>query len=267
MSAIISFIEKLINIGAAYPKDGFIYYNNSYFHQLITQYYSQCENVQTELTENIKNNNEDFVLWELVTDREDMVWNSPWGKGRPGKHIPCSNVVETYTEKDDLVIHCGGSDLYLHHSCEIAQNCAVSNNESVADIWMYNLAVNINGKKMGKSLGNSKTVKSFLAEHDANILRWHLLSQDFDHDIDFDEGDVRKSELEWKEVFSKVGICKDINLYIADKDYYDSIMSMLADNLRVKDALLTVKSNLINSSKEKLITSAYLLSRLGFILG
>ena len=125
----------------------------------------------------------DFALWKAKKEGEPS-WESPWGEGRPGWHIECSAMANKYLG-ETIDIHSGGQDLiFPHHENEIAQSeCA--NCKPFANYWMHNGYINIDGKKMSKSLGNFFTVRDILKEYDGEIIRFFMLSAHYRSPINF----------------------------------------------------------------------------------
>jgi cysteinyl-tRNA synthetase len=126
----------------------------------------------------------DFALWKKQKEGEPA-WESPWGMGRPGWHIECSAMVNKYLGKT-IDIHSGGQDLiFPHHENEIAQSeCA--NGKPFANYWMHNGYININNRKMSKSLGNFFTVRDILKQYDGEVVRFFMLSAHYRNPINFD---------------------------------------------------------------------------------
>jgi len=131
-----------------------------------------------------KNNPIDFALWKF-SDSEPL-WDSPWGKGRPGWHIECSAMSLKYLG-ENFEIHGGGRDLiFPHHENEIAQSES-STSKQFAKIWMHVGMITINGEKMSKSLGNVKSVSHVLENWGPNIIRLFCLSGSYSKPIDYSE--------------------------------------------------------------------------------
>jgi cysteinyl-tRNA synthetase len=117
----------------------------------------------------------DFVLWKPSTENEPG-WDSPWGKVRPGWHLECSAMTEKHLG-DTIDIHAGGQDLiFPHHENEIAQSCCAHNGKPMANVWMHNGFINIEGEKMSKSLNNFRMVNDLLDQYPGEVLRYVILS-------------------------------------------------------------------------------------------
>ncbi|MGN0382754.1 MAG: cysteine--tRNA ligase, partial [Eubacterium sp.] len=125
----------------------------------------------------------DFVLWKPKKEGEPA-WDSPWGEGRPGWHIECSVMSKRYLG-DEIDIHAGGEDLiFPHHENEIAQSEA-ANGVQFSKYWMHNGFLNIDNKKMSKSLGNFFTVRDIAQKYDLQVLRFFMLSAQYRSPINF----------------------------------------------------------------------------------
>ncbi|MDL2220217.1 cysteine--tRNA ligase [Eubacteriales bacterium OttesenSCG-928-N14] len=186
MAQIIALIEDLIARGLAYAVDGDVYYSARKFDEygkLSGQNLEELESgARVDVSEE-KQDALDFALWKSQKPGEPA-WDSPWGKGRPGWHIECSAMSMEYLG-DNFDIHCGGQDLiFPHHENEIAQSEGATGHH-FANYWMHNGYLNIDNKKMSKSLGNFFTVREILAEYDAMAVRMLLLSAQYRSPINF----------------------------------------------------------------------------------
>jgi len=185
---IIAYVEKLIEKGNAYVSGGDVYYDTSTFEtygKLSGQSLDDLEaGARIEVNEQ-KKHPADFVLWKAKKPGEPS-WLSPWGEGRPGWHIECS-VMSTKFLGETIDIHAGGQDLiFPHHENEIAQSEAYSD-KPFAHYWMHNGYININNEKMSKSKGNFFTVRDILAQYEAEVLRFFILSAQYRNPINFSE--------------------------------------------------------------------------------
>ena len=134
----------------------------------------------------------DFALWKAAKPGE-ISWESPWGNGRPGWHIECSAMaLDTLGETID--IHGGGKDLvFPHHENEIAQSESLTG-KTFANYWTHCGLIKINGQKMGKSLGNSLTIRDALAKYNYEVIKHTILSKHYTSDIDLHDSDFQLSE-------------------------------------------------------------------------
>jgi cysteinyl-tRNA synthetase len=140
-----------------------------------------------------KENPGDFVLWKPSSD-DDPGWQSPWGRGRPGWHIECSAMSATYLGKT-FDIHGGGIDLiFPHHENEIAQSCAAHGTTHMANYWVHNGHLMVNGKKMSKSLGNFFTVHELLEKYDGEVIRLALLQTHYRQPFDWNDETLPRSK-------------------------------------------------------------------------
>jgi len=186
MAEIIEIIQKLINNGFAYEKDGDVYFEVKKYKdygKLSNQKIEELElGARIDVSE-IKKNPVDFALWKKKKDGEPF-WKSPWGEGRPGWHIECSAMAKKYLG-DTFDIHGGGQDLvFPHHENEIAQSkCAYHGN--FANYWLHNGFIQINGDKMSKSLGNFFLLREILEKFSGNVVRLFILSTHYRKPINF----------------------------------------------------------------------------------
>ena len=186
MAEIIEIIQKLIDNGFGYEKDGDVYFEVKKYKdygKLSNQKIEELElGARIDVSE-IKKNPVDFALWKKKKDGEPF-WESPWGQGRPGWHIECSAMAKKYLG-DTFDIHGGGQDLvFPHHENEIAQSkCAYHGN--FANYWLHNGFIQINGDKMSKSLGNFFLLREILEKFSGNVVRLFILSTHYRKPINF----------------------------------------------------------------------------------
>lgn len=197
---IIKFIEKLIEKQIAYTSKNGVYFSVSKFPEygkLSKKKIDELESGSRIEVDEAKNNPLDFAVWKL-SDVEP-VWDSPWGKGRPGWHIECSVMSLKYLG-ENFDIHGGGRDLiFPHHENEIAQSESCTS-LPFAKIWMHVGMVTINGEKMSKSLGNIKSIKHVLENWGSNIIRLFCLSGHYSKPIDYSEELLKENLTKWRQV-------------------------------------------------------------------
>ena len=186
MDLILNLVKKLVDSGHAYEKNGDVYFRTSSFASYGKLSGQPIEELQAGARIDVNDGKEDpldFAVWKAAKPGEPY-WESPWGKGRPGWHIECSAMACHYLgETFDL--HCGGQDLiFPHHENEIAQSEA-ANGVPFAKYWMHNAFLNIDNKKMSKSLGNFFTVRDISKEYDLQVLRFFMLSAHYRNPINF----------------------------------------------------------------------------------
>ncbi len=180
IDGMIDMISTLIEKGYAYEKNGTVYYRTRSFKDYGKLSHKDLDNMQSGLRElkvsgaDEKEDSLDFVLWKPRKEGEPY-WESPWSQGRPGWHIECSVMSKRYLG-EQIDIHAGGEDLiFPHHENEIAQSEAC-NGKEFARYWMHNAFLNIDNKKMSKSLGNFLLVRDIAEKYDLGVLRFFMLS-------------------------------------------------------------------------------------------
>lgn len=185
MDEIIAYIQELMDKGYAYQAGDDVYFRVG----KIKDYGKLSGQVVDDLAygnridvDENKENPYDFVLWKKT--KEGITWDSPFGKGRPGWHTECVVMINKLFG-DKIDIHGGGVDLkFPHHENEIAQSEAAKGN-SLANYWMHNGHVMVNGVKMSKSLGNFITARELLEKHNANAIRLSVLKTNYRLPFDF----------------------------------------------------------------------------------
>jgi cysteinyl-tRNA synthetase len=197
---IIEFIEKLIEKQVAYPSKNGVYFTVSKFPEygkLSKKKIDELQSGSRIAIDESKRDPLDFAIWKF-SDVEP-VWESPWGKGRPGWHIECSAMSIKYLG-ENFDIHGGGRDLiFPHHENEIAQSEACTNSP-FAKIWMHVGMVTIRGEKMSKSSGNTKSIKYVLENWGPNIIRLFCLSGHYSKVIDYSEEMLKENLTKWRQV-------------------------------------------------------------------
>ena len=197
---IIEFIKKLIDKGIAYVSENGVYFSVSKFPnygKLSKKKIDELKSGSRIQIDETKKDPLDFAVWKF-SDIEPL-WDSPWGKGRPGWHIECSVMSMKYLG-GNFDIHGGGRDLiFPHHENEIAQSEAHSDCK-FAKIWMHVGMVTITGEKMSKSLGNTKSIKHVLENWGPNIIRLFCLSGHYSKVIDYSEEMLKENITKWRQV-------------------------------------------------------------------
>lgn len=190
IDGMIEMIQTLIDNGHAYAaEDGTVYFKTRSFsgygklsHKNLDDLRSGGRSLLVS-GEDQKQDPLDFVLWKPKKEGEPF-WESPWCEGRPGWHIECSVMSRKYLG-EEIDIHAGGEDLiFPHHENEIAQSEA-ANGKPFAKYWMHNGFLNIDNKKMSKSLGNFFTVRDIGEKYDLQILRFFMLSAHYRSPLNF----------------------------------------------------------------------------------
>lgn len=261
LEAMYEMIQKLIDKGHAYStEEGDVYFDTS----SDSDYLKLSGRVQDEEdrqnrveSSSLKRNPADFALWKSVKD-DTITFDSPFGKGRPGWHLECSAMIEKHLAKPDtdyaVDIHGGGADLlFPHHENEAAQTrCAT--NHSLANYWMHNGFVNIDGEKMSKSLGNSFFLKDALKEYDGEVLRFYLLSTHYRSNFNFNTEDLSSS----KKRLDKIYRLKKRLFGMAENndatEFQKRLLEALNDDLNISLALALI-DEMISHANETLDTA------------
>ena len=185
----VEMISELIDKGYAYEKNGTVYFSTRKFKDYGKLSHKNLDDLRSGgrsllvSGEDEKEDPLDFVLWKPKKEGEPF-WKSPWSDGRPGWHIECSVMSRKYLG-EQIDFHAGGEDLiFPHHENEIAQSEA-ANGKEFARYWMHNAFLNIDNRKMSKSLGNFRTVREISEQYDLQVLRFFMLSAHYRSPLNF----------------------------------------------------------------------------------
>ena len=189
IGGMIEMIRTLIDKGFAYEKNGTVYYRTRKFAEYGKLSHKNLDDLRSGnrsllvTGEDEKEDPLDFVLWKPKKEGEPA-WESPWSEGRPGWHIECSEMSKKYLG-EQIDIHAGGEDLiFPHHENEIAQSEA-ANGKEFSKYWLHNGFLNIDNRKMSKSLGNFFTVREISEKYDLQVLRFFMLSAHYRSPLNF----------------------------------------------------------------------------------
>lgn len=251
MPEIIDFIQALIDKGYAYEVDGDVY-----FRVTKVKEYGMLSGIKVEdliagasdrtlsVDDKKKESTTDFALWKK-TD-EGIQFDTPWSKGRPGWHTECVVMINKLFKDGKIDIHGGGQDLkFPHHENEIAQSMAY-NGHPIANYWMHNQMINIDGEKMSKSLGNVLWAKDLIVEFGCNVFKWLMLSTHYRNPLNMTDDVIAGVR---KEVSKVENATKNASLYLQvnhvpahdyKKETVDAMVNALEDDLNTSLALTQI---------------------------
>ena len=221
ISGMIEMIQTLIDKGYAYEKNGTVYYSTRKFKDYGKLSHKNLDDLRSGERsllvsgEDEKEDPLDFVLWKPKKEGEPF-WKAPWSEGRPGWHIECSEMSKKYLG-EQIDIHAGGEDLvFPHHENEIAQSEA-ANGKEFAKYWMHNAFLNIDNRKMSKSLGNFRTVREISEQYDLQVLRFFMLSAHYRSPLNFSADLMEASKNGLERIVNAADNLKFLKKNAADK--------------------------------------------------
>ena len=214
IDGMIEMIQTLVDKGYAYAaKDGTVYFRVKKFKEYGKLSHKNLDDLQSGFRslqvsgEEQKEDPLDFVLWKPKKEGEPF-WTSPWCDGRPGWHIECSVMSKKYLG-EEIDIHAGGEDLvFPHHENEIAQS-ECCNGKQFARYWLQNAFLNIDNRKMSKSLGNFRTVREISEQYDLQVLRFFMLNAHYRSPLNFSADLMEASKNALERITEGAGRLKD----------------------------------------------------------
>ena len=247
MDKIITFIDKLVKTGHAYEANGDVYFSVESvptYGEISHQHMDQLEAGARIETNDQKKNPYDFALWKK-TDM-GIKWNSPWGEGRPGWHTECVVMINDNIG-DCIDIHGGGMDLkFPHHENEAAQQEAMHGN-TLANYWVHNAMVNIDGQKMSKSLGNTMWAKDVVLSLGTNLTRWLVSSVHYRKELNFSDETIETARKELdkvltplKQAYIKAALANYVMGDDFDKESYRAFLDCLDDDMNTPNAYAVI---------------------------
>lgn len=248
INEIISLITALIERGYAYASGGDVYFRTLKFEEYGKLSHQPLEDLEAgariDVTE-VKEHPMDFALWKGVKPGEPF-WPSPWGNGRPGWHIECSAMSQKYIG-DTLDIHCGGQDLiFPHHENEIAQSeCACG--KPFANYWMHNGYINVDNRKMSKSLGNFFTVREVAEKYGYEPIRYLMISSHYRSPINYSIDILEQSQ----NALDRLYTCRENLVFRLESaesgaltadfgKFKDEFITAMEDDLNTADAIAAI---------------------------
>ena len=258
IGGMIAMIQTLIDKDYAYNVDGTVYFRTRKFKEYGKLSHKNLDDLRSGgrsllvTGEESKEDPLDFVLWKPKKEGEPF-WKSPWGEGRPGWHIECSEMAKKYLG-EEIDIHAGGEDLiFPHHENEIAQS-ECCNGKPFARYWLHNAFLNIDNRKMSKSLGNFFTVREISEKYDLQVLRFFMLNAHYRSPLNFSAEimESAKNSLEriltaadrLKELADKAEVTglngREKELLEQIKEYRNKFEAAMDDDLNTADAIAAV---------------------------
>lgn len=288
MDKIIDIIKVLVDNEYAYEKNGDVYFRALKFEEYGKLSKMPLEDLQTGARIDINEQKEDsldFAIWKAAKPDEPH-WDSPWGKGRPGWHIECSAMSRHHVGRT-LDIHCGGQDLiFPHHENEIAQSEAATG-VPLAKYWMHNGYINVDNRKMSKSLGNFFTAREVAEKYGYEVVRYMMVQAHYRSPINYNIEllDACKASLERlyncrENLDRAIDVAKSGEITNESKEIFASrkeqFITAMDDDLNTADGItaifelvrdLNTMSADSNTSKEQLIAGAEVFDELTGVLG
>ncbi|WP_419771344.1 MAG: cysteine--tRNA ligase [Candidatus Marinarcus sp.] len=246
-------ISKLLSDNNAYILEDGVYFDtskDSAYGSLSHRFDEEKTQARVEENSN-KKNQKDFALWKIKKG-EELSFDAPFGKGRPGWHIECSAMINEHLASCDtpyqIDIHGGGADLlFPHHENEAAQTrCATGKN--LAKYWIHNGFVTIDGEKMSKSLGNSFFLKDILTSYSGEVVRFYLLTAHYRTDFNFNEEDLIASKKRLDKLYRVKKRVYGIEGSSVNKNFQSRVIEALNDDLNSAKAISIVDEMISNAN-------------------
>ena len=249
IEAIIKYIAKLVELGAAYEVNGDVYFRVSKIKD-----YGALSGIKIEdliagarIEENSnKESPLDFALWKKT--EVGINWDSPWGRGRPGWHTECCVMIDTIFPSHYIDIHGGGYDLkFPHHENEIAQAEAMHGNK-IARYWMHNAFINFGDVKMSKSLGNVVYAKDMINNYGGPVTRLVILNTHYRQPVNYTEDTIEAAKQEISKMtfaYKQMNLALQANGYDIESFkplYIDKFLLSMSDDLNTANALMELYS-------------------------
>lgn len=290
MNEIIKFVKELIDKGYAYEVDGDVYFSTKKFEGYGKLSGQNLDDLQAGARINVderKKDPMDFAIWKAKKPGEPA-WKCPWGEGRPGWHIECSCMAKNILG-DTIDIHAGGMDLaFPHHENEIAQSEALTG-KPFAHYWLHSAYVNVNNKKMSKSLNNFFTARDVLKEYSSDVIRFLMLSCHYRIQLNYSKDLLDSAKASVERMYNAIGNLENlidevsrVEMNDEEKEYLKSLdkyrqkyIEKMDDDFNTADAITAIfdlikdiNTNVNSESSKELAEGALALIReLGAPLG
>jgi len=233
--SIIKMIQKLLNTNNAYEAENHILFHVPSF----KNYGNLSKRKREEMIEGArvevapyKKDPMDFILWK-PSSKKDPGWDSPWGRGRPGWHIECSSIIETYLG-ETIDIHLGGNDLiFPHHENEIAQSTCSHNGKPLSKYWIHNGFISMAKKKMSKSAGNIILIDNLLKDYTGESIRLAMISTHYKQPLEWSDKILKQANKNLENLYEIIGDEKNFNNVPPEKKF----MGALFNDLNTPEAL------------------------------
>jgi L-cysteine:1D-myo-inositol 2-amino-2-deoxy-alpha-D-glucopyranoside ligase len=244
IAGMIPIIERLIEVEAAYERNGYVYFDVSteptYGSMARLDGYDELLALANQRGNNPNDPNKhdplDFILWQK-SQPDEPAWESPWGPGRPGWHIECTTMATRYLGPQ-LDIHGGGRDLiFPHHPSEIVQTEPYTGKRPFTRFWVHGGLAWLNGQKMSKSLGNLIFIRDALQQYSANTIRWYLLTFPYREDFHYISEDVEFTNVKVQRMQAALAAESGSGNSLDLSNEHSQIIELLDDNLQFHIAL------------------------------
>ncbi len=254
---IINTISSLVAQNKAYASNGNVYFNVSSFDGYGKLSGRKTEDLKTGsriAQDQNKKNPHDFALWKKALENE-ISWESPWGKGRPGWHIECTSMIHKHLG-EQIDIHAGGLDLlFPHHENEIAQSEA-SCGKKYANYWVHNNMFTFGGSKMSKSAGNIKTMRNFLNTYPGEVYKYLVLSVHYRSECEFNEKTIHQAIKGLSKFYSAKSKCEAIlkTLKSSESKSTDEWQNFIDDSKNTENLFLSFHEKINEALNDDLNT-------------
>ena len=236
IQAMLFLIKRLVGYKHAYVRKGEVFFHVPSNPHAGLANHTDLQSGGRVAVDTKKKDPRDFVLWKPAKPGEPF-WSSPWGNGRPGWHIECSAMIAKVLGEQTIDIHGGGQDLrFPHHEAENAQSCCAFDIPKLANYWLHNGLLTVNGDKMSKSQGNVIYLKDLLEKYPGESVRYFFLQSHYRSPLDFTHEKLEAAHRALTSLYDALYECDDVN-YSEDINYSSDILDPLKLDLNTPMAL------------------------------